>query len=161
MAKKPPAPQHNPDAILVDKLLRDLQGPDAQPSAKRQSGQIKGPLVGRAHYADPVAGPVQRWGTWGRVWLVLALGVGLTQWPYANQCGWPLLFYMVSILVATSAGVWAAAQSWKWRMAAAHMAAVILIFWSLFLVGELLLPRVGYAKVDATWRCVMESTVGR
>ena len=59
MAKKPnlPPPQ-NPDAVLVDKLLKDLQGPDDKPKTTgRPSGQIRGPLVGKAHFSDPVASP--------------------------------------------------------------------------------------------------------
>ena len=161
MAKQPSPPPRNPDAVLVDKLLRDLQGPDEQKAKGPPSGQIKGPLVGKAHYSDPVASPRQRLATWGKVALALALGVGLTQWPYANQCGWALSLYFLSIVVALAAGVWAGLASWKWRMAGAHVASMVLIFWGVFLVAEQTLPRVGYAKVDATWSCVAGSTLGR
>jgi len=163
MAKKPNSPpQKNPDAVLVDKLLRDLQGPDdVSKPRSRPSGQIRGHLVGKAHFSDPVASPRERIGTWGRVWLTLALGIGLAQWPYANQCGWPLSLYFLAVLIAVGAGVWAGVVSWRWRMAGAHFASMVLVFWGVFLIAEQTLPRVGYAKVDATWKCVTGSTIGR
>jgi hypothetical protein len=90
---------------------------------------------------------------WARVLLGTALGVLMTQWPYANGCGLPLLGYLGGVLTVLLAGGWIAFESWKQRSGITHIAALILFFWGIVLAGEQLLPRIGYAVDRATWRC--------
>jgi hypothetical protein len=51
------------------------------------------------------------------------------------------------------AGVWSSLSSWKRRMGTAHLISQLLAVWGLVLTAEVLLPRMGYAKIPATWFC--------
>ncbi len=97
-----------------------------------------------------------RIGLWARVFLASALGVVITQWPYAHTCGWPLIGYLGAITMVLLAGGWIAVASWNQREAAAHVLSFILVFWGIVLAAEQLLPRIGYAALTSTWRCGAE-----
>ncbi len=112
------------------------------------------------HYARPVASaapavsPLARQiGVWLRVLLGLGLSVAVTQWPYARSCGLPLDFYLAAVAVLLIAGGWAAIWSWRLRMAVAHTASLVILFFGLALTAGQILPRVGYAADAATWGC--------
>ena len=137
----------------VDRLLAKL--PEADPSlVSGQSPTLRKP-VSAAGTAASGAGPTGLgWlGTWARVALGLAIGVGLTQWPYPHECGLNLVFYGVGVGAALAAGIWSSLSSWKHRAAVAHLLSQILIIWGLVLAAREVLPRVGYARAAAEWLC--------
>jgi hypothetical protein len=90
---------------------------------------------------------------WTRVLLAMALGVALTQWPYARACGWTLYGYLVVILAVLVAAGWAGVEAWRGRVASAHLVSLIIGFWGIVLAAEQVLPRVGYAAATAEWSC--------
>ncbi len=112
----------------------------------------KRPLVPAASVAQPSGNA--RVGTWGRISLGVLIAVGMLQWPYDHSCGFKLGFYLTAVArVFVSAG-WASAGSWKNRMPIAHSVSQILLLWGFILGAGQVLPRVGYTKDLATWRCV-------
>jgi hypothetical protein len=90
---------------------------------------------------------------WARLGLVLALALALPFWPYARACGLGLLAYLGAVGVLVAAGVWAAANAWRHRRPVAHVLALGAIAWGAALAAGEVLPRVGYARIAATWTC--------
>ena len=90
---------------------------------------------------------------WARLALVLALAVALPFWPYARACGVGLMLYLGAVATLCAAGVWAAANAWRHRRAVAHVLALAAVAWSAALAAREVLPRIGYARVSAGWRC--------
>lgn len=90
---------------------------------------------------------------WTRVLLAAALGVALTQWPYARACGPMLYVYMLVIGAVLIAAGWAAVEAWRGRVAPAHMVSLVIGFWGIVLAAEQVLPRVGYAATTLEWTC--------
>ena len=91
--------------------------------------------------------------TWLRVLLGLALAVGITQWPYANACGFNLAVYLGAIATVVVAGLWSSITSWQRRLGLAHFLSLAVLLWGLVLAAREVLPRVGYARVARTWTC--------
>jgi hypothetical protein len=87
------------------------------------------------------------------------LGIALTQWPYASACGFPLLGYLAAVLTVIIVAGWVFIATWFHRMGFAHLLALVLGFWGIVLAAEQVLPRIGYAEEEATWRCVEEAEV--
>jgi heme A synthase len=92
-------------------------------------------------------------GVWGRVGLGVVLGSAVTQWAYPRACDWWLLLYFTVVGIAIMTGMWGAVSAWQRRMALAHVVALATIIWGLALGTHEVLPRVGYAKTRAVWRC--------
>jgi hypothetical protein len=92
-------------------------------------------------------------GAWLRTVAATGLGVAVLYWPYANSCGWLLHTYLGVIAAVLLSGCWASWTAWRARAAAAHVTALIVVFWGIVLAAEQLLPRIGYAAVDAAWKC--------
>jgi len=150
------------EADIVDKLLKQL--PHADPTLGASTGQSKKQDTprGQMRASKPIArpdlhvpppSPLKTW-----AWAVLSLiaAVGLTQWPYAHSCGWGLLFYMTGVTIVLVAAFWGAITSWKSHRAVAHVVSLgVVVFSSVLFVREVL-PRTGYARAEATWRCVAE-----
>ncbi len=157
-------------AALVDRLLEDLHF--GEPGSKGQSG--KSPAtpkkqarpsgsglkpISQKRPSGPAASaalpdPNARLGTWGRISLGVLIAIGMLQWPYDHSCGFKLGFYLSAVaMVMVSAG-WGSVFSWKSRMPMAHAVSQGLLIWGLVLGAGQVLPRVGYAKDLATWRCV-------
>lgn len=142
----------------VDKLLAKL--PEADPYL-RGSGAPAPPRAGApgsaAASVSPGAGAgaiaVGRLGTWARVGLGLLIGIGMTQWPYTHGCGLKLWFYLIGVGAVLVAGVWSSISSWRRRLGVAHLLSQGLVIWGLVLAAREVLPRVGYAKIAATWFC--------
>ena len=112
--------------------------------------------------AAPAAGPAFGAGgggklatftTWLRVLLGLALAVGITQWPYANACGFNLAVYLGAIATVVVAGLWSSITSWQRRLGLAHFLSLAVLLWGLVLAAREVLPRVGYARAARTWTC--------
>lgn len=161
---EPVRPKHDSLASEIDALLKklpgaepDLVGGSAAP-ARRAAGA--GPSQGAATPSRPrpaVGGPSPdprtRLAVWSRVGLGVILGVALTQWPYRNDCGWRLLGYGAAVSVLLLVAGWCTITTWRHRAAFAHVVSLLMGFWGIVLAAEVLLPRIGYASEDATWRC--------
>jgi hypothetical protein len=88
-----------------------------------------------------------------RAWVGLgaALAIAMPFWPYAKAYSWGLLLYMFAVAMVIVAGVWSARLTWITRLAVAHTLALTIVFWGLTLATVETLPRIGYAKAEATW----------
>lgn len=136
---------------MVDRLLRQLK--HADPTLKGDEPAkppVRPPMPASVRPASPPSAK-QAW-LW--VGLTAVLAIGVTQWPYAHACGWGLLGYSAVLLVWAGVSVWSAITSWRARRAAAHVVALVLVGLSLGTIAAVILPRAGYARVPATWRCV-------
>ena len=144
----------------VDRLLAQLTlaGPPVEERPIRPVGQPpqRAARASRASRprstASAPAGHDQLW-LWFRVLLGALLGGLMTQWPYRHDCGWTLAGYLGAVLTVMLTGGWIGFASWQLRNAAAHLLALILVFWGIVLAAEQLLPRIGYAAVQAGWHC--------
>jgi len=166
MAKKnePVRPKHDSLASEIDALLKklpgaepDLVGGTAAP-ARPVAGAAPRPGAATPPRPRPAAGgappdPRTQLAVWSRVALGVVLGVALTQWPYRNDCGWRLLGYAAAVSVMLLVAGWCAITTWRHRSAIAHVVSLVMGFWGIVLAAEVLLPRIGYASEDATWRC--------
>ena len=134
------------DAHDVDRLLRKLiLDEDAGLPADR-------PMPGRpTTQARPIAGP-SAMETWGWVALGGVLAGALTQWPY-GVCGIPLGVYLLAVVLVLLSGLWAAFSAWQARLGFAHILAILVVFAGAALAADQILPRVGYAAVEASWTC--------
>jgi hypothetical protein len=110
------------------------------------------PSVPRSHLHDaPTRGDTVA--LWARVFLGMAFGGVMTQWPYPYGCGSPLLGYLGAVAMVMVTGAWIAVASWRLRNGVVHILAFIILFWGVVLAAEQVLPRVGYAAEQANWRC--------
>lgn len=134
----------------VDKLLNQLPT-----HREEQAAAARHAAPPRAPGAPPLGagGGVHPIGTWVRVALGLALGIAMTQWPYAHGCGVKLFLYLGGVFTIIVAGVWSGLSSWKRRLGLAHVFSQGLVIWGLILAAGVILPRIGYAKSAATWFC--------
>ena len=142
-------PANNQEAAIVDSLIRKLRPFDSSFVSARASTVGARPLA----RMRPIRAPMSPVAVWSSVALGVLLGVALTQWPYARACGWWLLLYMTAVGIVVVAGIWGARASWRSRLGFAHFIALCTIIWGLALTAHEVLPRVGYAKVRAAWRC--------
>ncbi len=126
-------------------------------SQMRPSGAAPGPVSQRRPSATSFAQPGgnSRAGTWGRISLGVLVAVAMLQWPYDHSCGLDLGFYLTAVAMVLVTAGWASACSWKNRMPVAHSVSQILLLWGFVLGAGQVLPRVGYAKDLATWRCAV------
>jgi hypothetical protein len=154
VAKTPrPDPGVDPEALAVERLLGQLR--------QRSGGVVTPPPPPRR--APPIAargqpGPAglslpSTPAVWARVALGALLGAALTQWPYAGVCGVGLGLKVAATAVVPIAGVWAAAGSWRRRMTAAHITALLVIAWGLALLAHEVIPRTPYWPEPAAWYC--------
>jgi hypothetical protein len=141
-------------AGVVDRLLAQLPGlQESTPASRTTSRPGYAPVTVSTPSREPAISPREWIGVWGRVLLGLALGVTMAGWPYARTCGMPLLGYLGAILIVILSGLWAAAASWKYRVALAHVVALTVLLYGITLVVAELLPRTGYAVDHASWQC--------
>lgn len=145
-----PNPQ---DAIVVDRLLRQLQ-PQSQGASTSTVGSRPRPYgsPGSTTIATPVMLP-SAFVVWGRAALGAVLAGALTQWPYPF-CGFPLAGYFSAVALVLVTAVWAAHDAWRTRMGRAHILAIGTLLAGIALGAAQLLPRLGYAGLDAAWRCI-------
>jgi hypothetical protein len=148
------APPDHSDAAVVDQLLRKLRSSSRSTKPVLRSVTRTNTIDGKVP-AMPIRRRAQPTplGTWGRVGLAVVVGSAVTQWPYERACNWWLLLYLGVVMVAIVTGAWAAAGAWQARVALAHVVALASILWGLGLGAHEVLPRVGYAKQRAVWRC--------
>jgi hypothetical protein len=94
---------------------------------------------------------------WVRLTLVVALAGSIHLWPYARDCGVGLGFYLAAETAITVGGVWVTVYTWIHRLGRTHVLACMMTLWGLGLLAVEVLPRVGYARVNAAhppvWSC--------
>ena len=87
-------------------------------------------------------------GAAARLFLVLALGAGLSLWPYEHECGQGLFVYIAVKAVLVAGGIWVATYTWQRRMPRIHILSLLITLIGLVLIAGEVLPRTGYAAVD-------------
>lgn len=127
----------------IDKLIASTPPAAGQPQA----------VLRPAERAPVAHSRRELFGAWSRVLLGVVLAAALTQWPYAHRCGLGLLIYLGAAGTVVLAGVWGMVFSWRRRLGLAHVIALGVFLWGAALVAGQVLPRVGYAKAEAAWRC--------
>ena len=160
MSQSRAAPEPDPFAREVDRLLASLTGPPAaQPAsqpASSPSSASGGHTPSRPRARVFVSGEDPRLevlAVWGRTLLGLSYGMLMSQWPYQHACGWALLGYLAAVALVVLTGAWIGFAAWKTHSAIPHLAGLMLSYWGIVLAAEQLLPRVGYAYVDLGWYC--------
>jgi hypothetical protein len=153
---EPRRPKKDSEAVIVNRLLGELHRSDAEPQIISDT-PLKRPATPRRRLSKrlmPSPRP-ERPGlaTWTRVGLGLVLAIGMTQWPYAHECGFRLLFYAAGVATLLAAGVWSGLFSWYYHLGIAHLVSLGVVVTGLVLGAGVILPRVGYANAAATWRC--------
>ncbi len=139
----------------IDKLI--ASGKTEPPPINKPSVQTPRRQDAKEGEAQP-GGRIAGWRhtpffTWVRLLLALGLGLGMTQWPYTHGCGFPLYAYLCGVATVIVASFWTMLSSWKSRSGLAHFLSVGLLFWGTALAAREVLPRIGYAKERAAWRC--------
>lgn len=164
-----PRPRPDPEAAAVERLLRQLQHvsggavaprlpgptpsapppPPSPPQPRREpSFRAKAQQSRRASVSLPSIP-----GVWARIVLAALLGVALTQWPYPSACGAGFAVKVAATSVVALAGIWAAAGSWRRRLAGAHVMALLITTWGLALITHQVLPRTYYWSDPTPWLC--------
>lgn len=95
-------------------------------------------------------------GVMARLILAVALGAGMLFWPYDAKCGLGLAGYVAATGAVVGAGVWSSIWTWRHRSSRGHILSLLLVLWGGLLAAIEILPRVGYAKPDASrpgWSC--------
>ena len=92
-------------------------------------------------------------GVWLRTSAAAALGAAVLYWPYAHECGLYLHLYLGVVAAVLVSGGWASIMAWRSRVALAHLLALVVFFWGIVLAAEQVLPRIGYAAIEASWIC--------
>ena len=137
----------------LKRIEREFEGGSADPIIRLENTR----KAADRHAKDPRKARTGALVVWVRVALVVALAVGMYFWPYARACGFGLYSYMGAATLLGSGALWAATSSWHARLARAHAASMIMLIVALALLATQILPRTGYAKVDATnpprWGC--------
>jgi len=159
MAKSPREPQQDPMAREVDRLLAGLANIGSQPDRDhrpRGKAPSPDPVTQRSVPRTRPKEALSRGDTvalWARVFLGMVFGGVMTQWPYPYGCGWPLLGYLGAVAMVMVTGAWIAVTSWRLRNGVVHILAFVILFWGIVLAAEQVLPRIGYAAEQASWRC--------
>ena len=91
--------------------------------------------------------------TWFWVVLAVLLAAALPLWPYSNQCGRQLFFYLGAAALALLAGVAGAVSSWATHRGLAHMLSLAVVIFAAVMGAREVLPRVGYASQTKAWLC--------
>jgi hypothetical protein len=140
-------------AIELKKLESEFDGKPREPARFSQSARDAAERWARQQEEASLAAA----GAWLRLVLVASLGVGLYFWPYPRACGGGLFAYMGAQGFVGAGAVWVAAWTWRWRMHKTHAVSILLAVVSLALIATQVLPRIGYARVDArhppSWSC--------
>lgn len=141
---------------MVDRLLKQLPHADPTLSGRDPTAKPASPPP-----PPPPPRPVQRpptrprrvGGAWSRAALGVVASGALPFWPYDRSCGLGVGMYLAACVVVIVTGLWAAGFAWRERVGAAHVLALLAIGAGLVLGAERVLPRVGYARAEASWSC--------
>lgn len=126
------------------KIEREFDGlpPEPSPAAIKMQTEAERRAQQRAGERASALGAA------ARLFLVLALGAGLSLWPYPRDCGQGLFVYIAVKAVLVAGGIWIATYTWRHRMPRMHALALLVTLSGLILVAAEVLPRTGYAAVD-------------
>ena len=132
-------------SLQLKKIEREFQGlpPEPSPAFKKLQSEEQKRAQDRAKQRTAMIGGG------ARLILVGALGVALAFWPYENQCGSGLFGYLAVELVIIVGGLWVAISTWRARLPKMHILSLLIALTGLVLFAIEILPRVGYAAVDA------------
>ena len=141
---------------MVDALLKKL--PYANPNLDEAvrphlATSVRPQTIVVTPYREPKPTP---FAVWGRLVLALIIGGAIVRWPYARDCGWLLVGYGAVVALVFGSTVWASIFAWRAHLVLPHLVTQVLLVWSLVLMGEVVLPRVGYARASAGWSCSAE-----
>lgn len=135
------------------KIEREFDGLPPEPSAT----ELRAKRAAERREQQRKAERKAKIGVWLRLALVTALGVAMLLWPYSRYCGRELFAYLGAGAMVVVGGLWVAAGTWQLRMARLHGTAIIVALWGLLLMGDEVLQRTGYARVDPmnppSWWC--------
>ena len=128
------------------KVERQFEGLPPEPTAEQlRSWRLEAEREQRRR--DELNGAA---GAWTRLSLVIALTSGLYFWPYARTCGAGLYGLLGAELAVVIGGLWVAIYAWRRRTARAHGVALALALVGASLIAVEMLPRIGYARPDAS-----------
>ena len=132
-------------SLQLKKIEREFQGlpPEPSPAFKKMQTEEQKRAQERAKQGAAMIGGG------ARLVLVAALGVALAFWPYENDCGSGLFGYLAVEVVIIVGGLWVATSTWRARLPKMHILSLLIALAGLVLVATEILPRVGYAAVDA------------
>jgi hypothetical protein len=161
MPNTPPGSRPDPMMREVNRLLAQLEhtAPRLQAATPERASEAPPSRQLPTKSGEVAPSPPKRGrvaALWSGVFLAVALGVMMTQWPYPKDCGLPLLSYFGAVAAVLFAGAGIAFDSWRLRIGVAHILSLMLMFWAMVLAAEQVLPRVGYAADQASWRCVSD-----
>jgi len=122
-------------------LASRARGPVAEGRARRVEHKWKGWEIDEKVFV------------WARLGCVATLGTAILWWPYGRSCGIGLATYLAATMMIIVGGVWVVACTWISRMVRTHALAILVTFWGVALITGQVLPRIGYAMVEATWLC--------
>ena len=88
-------------------------------------------------------------GFFARLILVAAVAVSLLFWPYENSCGLGLFGFLGAEAVIVIGGVWIGITTWRVRLPRMHLVSLAITLGGLIAIAAEVLPRIGYAAVDA------------
>jgi hypothetical protein len=134
----------------VDDLLGQLK---TDPFGTRAGNDRSGSGSGGPAPIMVGSGVVPEHRAWTKALVVLALGVGLAFWPYANRCGLGLTSYMAALGVLLATAAWSLQAAWRQRSARAYALGLAILVWGAGLTLAQVLPRTGYASQVAFWSC--------
>lgn len=137
----------------LKRIEREFEGGSADPIIRIDNAR----KAADRHAKDQRKARSMALAVWVRLFLVVALAVGMYFWPYARACGVGLYGYMGAATLVGAGALWASASSWQTRLVKAHAVSMVMLIVALGLLASQILPRVGYAKVDAAqppgWTC--------
>ncbi|MEX2154721.1 MAG: hypothetical protein WD825_15370 [Gemmatimonadaceae bacterium] len=137
----------------VRKLEREFVGLPPEPTP----GELNARRTAERRVKERQDAVNARIGATARLILVSALAGALYFWPYARACGAGLFAYLGVEALIPAGALWIVAFTWRHRMVKAHGLALLMLAGGLVLLAAQVLPRIGYAKVDAAhpqqWWC--------
>lgn len=137
----------------IDKAIARMPAQPAAPApAPAPGGRATPPAKGDAP-AVPVVGRRHRAATWFWVLAGAGLAAALLLWPYAAACGAGLLGYLGADVALILIAILGLRASWRARQGRANAFSLLLLLWGLVIGAQAVLPRIGYAKATADWRC--------
>ncbi|HEX2121772.1 MAG TPA: hypothetical protein VHL59_09030, partial [Thermoanaerobaculia bacterium] len=137
----------------LKKIERQFDGLPAEPS----ESELRAKRENERRQQTKLKKREDLFGAGSRVVLALSLSLAIAAWPYDRACGVGLRGYLGAATAIIAAGLWATVGTWRGRAPKLHALALLTVAWGAVLIAAQILPRVGYAKLDAdarlAWRC--------
>ena len=129
----------------LKKIEREFEGlpPEPSPAYKKLLSEEEKRAQERARQRAASIGVT------ARLILVGAVAVSLAFWPYENDCGFGLFGFLGAETVIVIGGLWVAITTWRARLPRMHILSLLITLGGLILLAGEVLPRIGYAAVDA------------